>query len=165
MLRAASNAFLNAAGVEISGFGRPFGTPTAVRMVVIGVALLRTMDPEASAPGKGAMMIETSSGCPLATVLRVSEPLPYVTVTLWPVFASKPATIFWVGARIGPTASSVISLAVWARALSKPPHAHAMATISEDTFFIAAPSLVVDRIRTSVQRGGLLWSSGCGQSM
>ena len=71
------------------------------------------MVPEAIAPGNGAIMSDTSRPWPFATILRVSAPLPKVTFTLEPVLASKLATIFWVGARIGPTASNVISLC-WA---------------------------------------------------
>src|SRR4029077_19897278 len=134
MLFAARSAFLTAAGVEISGLGRPFGTPTAVRMLATTVALAWSMVPEAIAPGKGAMMSDTSSGWPLATVLLVSAPLPYVTFTLWPVFASKLATIFCVGARMGPTASRVISF--WAPALAQPPNTSAITKIAEETFFV-----------------------------
>src|SRR5260370_20425146 len=82
MLFAASSAFLRAAGVEISGLGRPLGTATAVRMLATEVALLGRMAPDATAPGKGAIRSETPSGWPLATIGLVSAPLPYVTLTL-----------------------------------------------------------------------------------
>src|SRR5258705_4547424 len=134
MLLAASSTFLTAAGVEMSGFGRPFGTPTAVRMFATTVALPGTIVTEAIAPGNGAMISETSRPWPFATVLLVSEPLPYVTLTLWPVFASKPATIVAVGTRMGPTASSVIS--PWARALVQPPSRRTMTTIADAAFFV-----------------------------
>src|SRR3989442_14922290 len=134
MLFAARSAFLTAAGVEMSGFGRPFGTPTAVRMLATSVALLGKMVPEAIAPGKGAMISDTSRPWPLATILLVSAPLPYVTFTFCPVFASKFATIFAVGARMGPTASRVISL--WVRALVQPPSTSTITKIAEHAFFV-----------------------------
>ena len=62
---AARSAFFTAAGVEISGLGAPFGTATAVRMPATGVALLGMMLPEEIAPGKGAMMSDTSRGARL----------------------------------------------------------------------------------------------------
>ena len=79
---AASSAFFTAAGVEMSGFGLPFGTAMAVRKFAIGVALLGMMVPEAIAPGKGAMIKDTSSAWPLATDCRAAVPLTYVTFTL-----------------------------------------------------------------------------------
>src|ERR1051325_8477002 len=137
MRLAASSAFFTASGEEISGLGRPFGTPTAVRIVTIGVALSRAMAPEVSAPGNGAMMMETSSACPFATLRRPSTPLAKVTFTVRPLFASNAVTIFCVGARIGPTASSVISPCACAPAVAHAPHASAMATDTEERCFIA----------------------------
>src|SRR5438445_12229578 len=97
MLFAARSAFFTATGVEMSGLGRPLGTPTAVRMLATSVALLGMMVPEAIAAGKGAMMSDTSRGWALATVLLVCAPLALVTLTLRPGLALKFAPIFWVG--------------------------------------------------------------------
>jgi hypothetical protein len=81
------------------------------------------------------MMSETSSAWPFATILLVSTPLAKVIFTFCPVFASKFATIFCVGARIGPTASRLISL--WARALNQPLNTIAITNIAaEETFLM-----------------------------
>ena len=72
---AARRAFLTAAGVEMSGLGAPFGTATPTRKFAIGVALPGMMVPEAIAPGKGAMMSDTSRGWPFATVCLAAVPL------------------------------------------------------------------------------------------
>src|ERR1041384_7526400 len=81
---------LTAEGVEISGFGAPFFTATAIHPLAIRVALPGTTLPEAiTSASCGNSTIPTSNGSPLTIVSLDSMKLGNLTATLRPVFFSN----------------------------------------------------------------------------